>query len=77
MSDFCRAVSGKGGSQARSKLTLIVLHDIAEVIAAAVVGLADAYGVVREVDIAIVAWGSQQSMRDPFDRETYRRLGPG
>lgn len=38
-----------------SKLTLVVLHDIAEVVAAAIVGLADAYGVVREVDIAIVA----------------------
>ena len=37
------SVSGKGDSQALSKLTLIVLHDIAEVIAAAVMGLADAY----------------------------------
>ena len=57
MADFCQVVSGTVTrmSLLSSKLTLVVLHDIAEVVAAAIVGLADAYGVVREVDIAIVA----------------------
>lgn len=35
--------------------TLIVLDDIAQVIAAAVVGLAHAHGIVSEVHIAVVA----------------------
>lgn len=37
------------------RLTLVVVDDIAEVVAAGVVGLPHAHGVVREVDIAIVA----------------------
>ena len=35
--------------------TLIVVYDISEVVSAAVVCLAHAHGVVREVDVAIVA----------------------
>lgn len=35
--------------------TLIVLNNVAEVVAAAVVGLAHAHRVVGEVDIAVVA----------------------
>lgn len=37
------------------RLTLVVVDDIAEMVAAGVVGLPHAHGVVREVDIAIVA----------------------
>lgn len=39
----------------RGRLTLVVVDDIAEVVAAGVVGLPHAHRVVREVDIAIVA----------------------
>jgi len=39
------------------KRTLVVVHDIAEVISAAIVRLAYAHGVVGEVDIAVVAFG--------------------
>lgn len=35
--------------------TLIVVYDISKVVSAAVVCLAHAHGVVREVDVAIVA----------------------
>jgi hypothetical protein len=35
--------------------TLIVVHDIAEVVSPAVMSLAHAHRVVREVDIAVVA----------------------
>ena len=34
---------------------LVVVDDVAEVVAAAVVGFADAHGVVGEVDLAVVA----------------------
>jgi hypothetical protein len=34
---------------------LVVLDDVTDVITARVVGFADAHGVVREVDIAVVA----------------------
>ena len=34
---------------------MVVVHDVAQVVTAAVVGLAHAHGVVREVDIAVVA----------------------
>lgn len=37
--------------------TLVVVYDIAQVVSAAVVGLAHAHGVVRKVDIAVVACG--------------------
>lgn len=37
------------------RLTLVVVNDVAEVVAAGVVGLPHAHRVVREVDIAIVA----------------------
>lgn len=37
--------------------TLVVVHDIAEMISAAVVRFAYAHGVVGEVDIAVVAFG--------------------
>lgn len=35
---------------------MIVIDDIAQVVASAVMGFAHAHGVVREVDIAVVAW---------------------
>jgi len=35
---------------------LVVIDDISEVVTTAVVGFADAHGVVREVDIAVIAW---------------------
>lgn len=35
---------------------LVVLDDVAQVVAAGVVRFADAHGVVSEVDIAVVAW---------------------
>ena len=41
-------VSGPG-------LTLVVVDNIAKVVSAAVVGFAHAHGVVREVNIAVVA----------------------
>lgn len=37
--------------------TLVIVYYIAQVVSAAVVGLAHAHGVVRKVDIAIVACG--------------------
>ena len=36
--------------------TLVVLDDVSKVVAAAVVGFAHAHRVVREVDIAVVAF---------------------
>ena len=39
----------------RGRLTLVVVYDVAEMVATAVVGLAHAHRVVREVDIAVVA----------------------
>lgn len=39
----------------RRRRTLVVVDDVAQVVAAAVVRLADAHGVVRQVDIAVVA----------------------
>ena len=35
---------------------MVVVHDVAEVVSAAVMGLPHAHRVVREVDIAVVAW---------------------
>jgi hypothetical protein len=35
---------------------LVIVHDVAKVVPSAVVGLAHAHGVVREVDIAVVAY---------------------
>lgn len=35
---------------------MVVVDDVAEVVAAGVMGFAHAHGVVREVDIAVVAW---------------------
>lgn len=34
---------------------MVVVHDVSEVVAARVMGFAHAHGVVREVDIAVVA----------------------
>lgn len=39
----------------RSGRTLVIVYDVAQVVSAAVVGLAHRHGVVREVDIAVVA----------------------
>lgn len=39
----------------RSGRTLVVVYDVAQVVSAAVVGFAHRHGVVREVDIAVVA----------------------
>lgn len=36
-------------------LTLVVVHHVAQVVAAAVVGFAHAHAVVRQVDVAVVA----------------------
>ena len=36
--------------------TLIVVDNVAQVVASAVVGFAHAHRVVREIDIAVVAW---------------------
>lgn len=38
------------------ELTLIVVHDIAEVVSPAVMCLSHAHRVMREVDIAVIAW---------------------
>ena len=35
---------------------MVVVYDVAQVVAAGVMGLAHAHGVVGEVDIAVVAW---------------------
>ena len=35
---------------------MVVVDDVAEVVTACVMGFAHAHGVVREVDIAVVAW---------------------
>lgn len=67
VADFCRKNGQNGGSEGGrvGLLTLVVVDDVAEVVAAAVVRLANAHGVVGEVDIAVVAWdekkGGQQS----------------
>lgn len=44
-------IGGQGGLR-----TLVVIDDVAQVVAARVMGFAHAHGVVREVDIAVVAW---------------------
>lgn len=44
----------RGGG--REKLTLVVVYHVAQVVSAAVVSLAHGHGVVREVDIAVVAF---------------------
>jgi hypothetical protein len=43
--------------------TLVVIHNIAEVISAAIVRLAYAHGVVGEVDIAVVAFGGSAMVK--------------
>ena len=43
---------------------MVVVHDVAQVVTAAVVGLAHAHGVVREVDIAIVTEDCLERGRD-------------
>lgn len=44
------------GNWGKRRRTLIVIDDISEVVTTAVVGFADAHGVMREVDIAVIAW---------------------
>lgn len=44
-----------GGGAYEVVRTLVVVNDVAQVVAAAVVCLAHAHAVVREVDIAVVA----------------------
>lgn len=39
----------------KGRRTLVVVYHISQVVSAAVVGLAHAHGVVREIDIAVVA----------------------
>lgn len=59
MADFCVTVSrgtGEGISGFQEAQTLVILHNIAQVIATAVVSFADTHRVVREVDIAVIAW---------------------
>lgn len=36
--------------------TLVVVDDVAQMVATRVVGFAHAHGVVRKVDVAVVAW---------------------
>ena len=58
MSNSCSlGGTGREGSTRACVLvrTLIVVYDISEVVSAAIVCLAHAHGVVREVDVAIVA----------------------
>lgn len=56
MTDFWVSRISDGRSCAvREGRTLVVVDDISQVVSAAVVRLADAHGVVGEVDIAIVA----------------------
>lgn len=57
VTDFCEERLAKNGDSAgnRERLTLVVINNVAEMVATAVVGLAHAHGVVREVDIAIIA----------------------
>lgn len=52
---------------------MVVVDDVAEVIAACVMGFAHAHGVVREVDIAVVAW----RVRMRLWRRTIRRFARG
>lgn len=40
----------------RGRRTLVVVYDVSQVVTTAVVGFADAHGVMREVDIAVIAW---------------------
>jgi hypothetical protein len=39
--------------------TLVVVDDISEMVSSAVMSFSDAHRVVREVDIAVVAWSGQ------------------
>lgn len=43
------------GTKGGGRLTLVVVDDVAQVVAAAVVGLAHAHRVMGEVDIAVIA----------------------
>ena len=43
------------GNWIKERRTLVVVDDVAQVVAAAVVGFAHAHGVVGEVDVAVVA----------------------
>lgn len=43
-------------SAREEKQTLVVVDDVAEMVAARVVGFAHAHGVVRQVDVAVVAY---------------------
>lgn len=49
-------LGGQGLGEMGGARTLVVVNDVAEVVAAGVMGFAHAHGVVREVDIAVVAW---------------------
>lgn len=40
--------------QRRGRLTLIIVHDVAEMVSAAVMRLPHAHRIVREVDIAVI-----------------------
>lgn len=55
-------------------LTLVIVYDVAEMVASAVVGLADRHGVVSEVDIAVVAkvyWACQRSASNDMVMDSY------
>lgn len=45
----------EGGRRRRRSRTLVVVDDVAQVVSTAVVRLAHAHGVVREVHIAVIA----------------------
>lgn len=48
-----QSADGKGGG--RQRLTLVIVYHVAQVVSAAVVCFAHRHGVVREVDIAVIA----------------------
>lgn len=49
-------VCDEQGHQPAGGRTLVVFYDVSQVVSAAVVRLSHAHGVVREVDIAVIAW---------------------
>jgi hypothetical protein len=57
VADFCRVVRcALGRRWEGTRRTLVVVYDVSKVVSSAVVCLAHAHRVVREVDIAVITW---------------------
>lgn len=79
-----REVWGARDGGERGGCTLVVIDDVAQVVAARVMGFAHAHGVMRKVDIAVVAWRVRKRFWRRNDSKlravgvgAYKRLIPG